>query len=69
MLQISRTPVREALKFLGIPNCPANEAGGGTFVADPGEISISMPLNFKIKLEGISWERSLISETKWNFLY
>ena len=68
MLQISRTPVREALKFLESQTVLRTKQGSGTFVADPGEISISMPLNFKIKLEGISWGEIVDFRNQMEFL-
>lgn len=37
-------------------------------MADPGEISISMPLNFKIKLEGISWGEIVDFRNQMEFL-
>ena len=68
MLQISRTPVREAIKFLESQTVLKTKQGSGTFVADPEEISISMPLNFKIKLEGISWLEIVDFRTQMEFL-
>ncbi|WP_308589082.1 GntR family transcriptional regulator [uncultured Oscillibacter sp.] len=68
MLQISRTPVREAVKFLESQTVLRTKQGSGTFVADPEEISISMPLNFKIKLEGISWVEIVAFRNQMEFL-
>lgn len=68
MLQISRTPVREAIKFLESQTVLRTKQGSGTFVANPEEISISMPLNFKIKLEGISWMEIVDFRTQMEFL-
>ena len=68
MLQISRTPVREAIKFLESQTVLRTKQGSGTFVVSPEEISISMPLNFKIKLEGISWVEIVDFRTQMEFL-
>lgn len=68
MLQISRTPVREAIKFLESQTVLRTKQGSGTFVVNPEEISISMPLNFKIKLEGISWVEIVDFRTQMEFL-
>ena len=68
MLQISRTPVREAIKFLESQTVLRTKQGSGAFVVSPEEISISMPLNFKIKLEGISWVEIVDFRTQMEFL-
>lgn len=68
MLQISRTPVREAIKYLESQTVLRTKQGSGTFVVNPEDISISMPLNFKIKLEGISWVEIVAFRNQMEFL-
>lgn len=68
MLQISRTPVREAIKYLESQTVLRTKQGSGTFVSNPEDISISMPLNFKIKLEGISWVEIVAFRNQMEFL-
>ncbi len=67
-LGISRTSVREAIKYLESQTVLQSKQGSGTYISQPEEISISMPLNFKIKLEGISWLEIISFRNQMEFL-
>lgn len=67
-LGISRTPVREALKYLESQTVLRTKQGSGTFVVQPEEISITMPLNFRIKLEQIPWVEIVDFRNQMEFL-
>ncbi len=67
-LGISRTSVREAIKYLESQTVLQSKQGSGTYISQPEEISVSMPLNFKIKLEGISWTEIIDFRSQMEFL-
>ncbi len=67
-LGISRTSVREAIKALEAQAVLSAQQGRGTYITPPEGISISTPLNFKIKLAGITWSEVLEFRMLMEFL-
>ncbi len=68
VLGISRTSVREAIKTLEAQTVLQAHQGRGTFISQPEDISLSIPLNFKVRLAGISWEEVIKFRWMMEFL-